>query len=43
MEHILAVANEEGFVRLYNTESQANKKKCVKGKPRSKFFVLALL
>jgi hypothetical protein len=32
MEHILAVANEEGFVRLYNTESQTSKKKCFKGK-----------
>ncbi|XP_007185043.1 denticleless protein homolog isoform X1 [Balaenoptera acutorostrata] len=30
MEHILAVANEEGFVRLYNTESQTSRKKCVK-------------
>ncbi|ELV12943.1 Denticleless protein like protein [Tupaia chinensis] len=30
MEHILAVANEEGFVRLYNTESQAYRKKCFK-------------
>uniref|UniRef100_A0A5F9DIZ0 Denticleless E3 ubiquitin n=1 Tax=Oryctolagus cuniculus TaxID=9986 RepID=A0A5F9DIZ0_RABIT len=30
MEHILAVANEEGFVRLYNTESQTLKKKCFK-------------
>ncbi|EPY74277.1 denticleless protein isoform 2-like protein [Camelus ferus] len=30
MEHILAVANEEGFVRLYNTESQTGRKKCVK-------------
>ncbi|XP_012870723.1 PREDICTED: denticleless protein homolog isoform X1 [Dipodomys ordii] len=30
MEHILAVANEEGFVRLYNTESQISKKKCCK-------------
>uniref|UniRef100_A0A8C3WB44 Denticleless protein homolog n=1 Tax=Catagonus wagneri TaxID=51154 RepID=A0A8C3WB44_9CETA len=30
MEHILAVANEEGFVRLYNTESQAGRKKCIK-------------
>ncbi|KAM5144032.1 denticleless protein homolog isoform 2-T3 [Callospermophilus lateralis] len=30
MEHILAVANEEGFVRLYNTESQTSKKKCFK-------------
>lgn len=32
MKHILAVANEEGFVRLYNTESQTYRKKCVKGK-----------
>uniref|UniRef100_H0WFP0 Denticleless protein homolog n=2 Tax=Otolemur garnettii TaxID=30611 RepID=H0WFP0_OTOGA len=30
MEHILAVANEEGFVRLYNTESQTCRKKCFK-------------
>ncbi|XP_036058614.1 denticleless protein homolog isoform X2 [Onychomys torridus] len=30
MEHILAVANEEGFVRLYNTESQSSKKTCFK-------------
>uniref|UniRef100_A0A0P6JAI6 Denticleless protein homolog n=1 Tax=Heterocephalus glaber TaxID=10181 RepID=A0A0P6JAI6_HETGA len=30
MEHILAVANEEGFVRLYNTESQSSRKKCFK-------------
>nr|KAF6413122.1 denticleless E3 ubiquitin protein ligase-like protein [Molossus molossus] len=30
MKHILAVANEEGFVRLYNTESQSYRKKCVK-------------
>uniref|UniRef100_F1S2V6 Denticleless protein homolog n=1 Tax=Sus scrofa TaxID=9823 RepID=F1S2V6_PIG len=30
MEHILAVANEEGFVRLYNTESQTGRKKCIK-------------
>ncbi|XP_054418791.1 denticleless protein homolog isoform X2 [Pteronotus mesoamericanus] len=30
MKHILAVANEEGFVRLYNTESQTYRKKCVK-------------
>uniref|UniRef100_A0A8C6ICF8 Denticleless protein homolog n=1 Tax=Mus spicilegus TaxID=10103 RepID=A0A8C6ICF8_MUSSI len=30
MEHILAVANEEGFVRLYNTESQTSKKTCFK-------------
>ncbi|XP_004578722.2 denticleless protein homolog isoform X2 [Ochotona princeps] len=30
MEHILAVANEEGFVRLYDTESQTLKKKCFK-------------
>ncbi|XP_077013862.1 denticleless protein homolog isoform X1 [Tamandua tetradactyla] len=30
MEHILAVANEEGFVRLYDTESQTFKKKCFK-------------
>ncbi|XP_055966750.1 denticleless protein homolog [Sorex fumeus] len=30
MEHILAVANEEGFVRLYNTESQSSRKKCIK-------------
>uniref|UniRef100_A0A2K5EKA0 Denticleless protein homolog n=1 Tax=Aotus nancymaae TaxID=37293 RepID=A0A2K5EKA0_AOTNA len=30
MEHILAVANEEGFVRLYNTESQTFRKKCFK-------------
>ncbi|XP_062971248.1 denticleless protein homolog isoform X2 [Cynocephalus volans] len=30
MEHILAVANEEGFVRLYNTESQTYRKKCFK-------------
>ncbi|XP_072503993.1 denticleless protein homolog isoform X2 [Notamacropus eugenii] len=27
LEHILAVANEEGFVRLYNTESRACRKK----------------
>ncbi|XP_043861267.1 denticleless protein homolog isoform X3 [Dromiciops gliroides] len=27
LEHILAVANEEGFVRLYNTESRTCKKK----------------
>lgn len=38
MKHILAVANEEGFVRLYNTESQTYRKKCVKGKSRSKIF-----
>uniref|UniRef100_G7NUM1 Denticleless E3 ubiquitin n=1 Tax=Macaca fascicularis TaxID=9541 RepID=G7NUM1_MACFA len=30
MEHVLAVANEEGFVRLYNTESQTFRKKCFK-------------
>ncbi|KAI2521370.1 denticleless E3 ubiquitin protein ligase homolog [Homo sapiens] len=30
MEHVLAVANEEGFVRLYNTESQSFRKKCFK-------------
>ncbi|XP_037351528.1 denticleless protein homolog isoform X1 [Talpa occidentalis] len=30
MEHILAVANEEGFVRLYDTGSNTTKKKCVK-------------
>nr|KAF6315978.1 denticleless E3 ubiquitin protein ligase-like protein [Pipistrellus kuhlii] len=30
MKHILAVANEEGFVRLYNTESQTYRKTCVK-------------
>lgn len=42
MKHILAVANEEGFVRLYNTESQTYRKKCVKGKSRSKTFVLTL-
>ena len=43
MEHILAVANEEGFVRLYNTESQTSRKKCIKGKSRSKIFVLIFL
>lgn len=43
MKHILAVANEEGFVRLYNTESQTYRKKCVKGKSRSKIFVLTFL
>lgn len=43
MEHILAVANEEGFVRLYNTESQTSKKKCIKGKSWSKIFVLTFL
>lgn len=42
MEHILAVANEEGFVRLYNTESQTGRKKCIKGKLRSNIFVLTL-
>ena len=40
MEHVLAVANEEGFVRLYNTESQSFRKKCFKGKSRSTIFVL---
>ncbi|XP_006888072.1 PREDICTED: denticleless protein homolog [Elephantulus edwardii] len=30
MEHILAVANEEGFVRLYDTKSPTCKKKCFK-------------
>ncbi|KAM6218377.1 denticleless protein homolog isoform 2-T2 [Rhynchocyon petersi] len=30
MEHVLAVANEEGFVRLYDTKSQTCKKKCFK-------------
>ncbi|XP_006834259.1 PREDICTED: denticleless protein homolog [Chrysochloris asiatica] len=30
MEHVLAVANEEGFVRLYNTKSQACRKTCFK-------------
>ncbi|XP_004387594.1 denticleless protein homolog [Trichechus manatus latirostris] len=30
MEHILAVANEEGFVRLYDTKSQTCRKKCFK-------------
>ncbi|XP_049724487.1 denticleless protein homolog isoform X1 [Elephas maximus indicus] len=30
MEHILAVANEEGFVRLYNTKSQTGRKTCFK-------------
>lgn len=30
MGHILAVANEEGFLRLYDTESHSNRKKCIK-------------
>nr|XP_044986697.1 denticleless protein homolog isoform X2 [Jaculus jaculus] len=30
MEHVLAVANEEGFVRLYDTELQTSKNKCFK-------------
>lgn len=30
MELILAVANEEGLVRLYDAESQTLKKKCFK-------------
>ncbi|XP_075386214.1 denticleless protein homolog [Tenrec ecaudatus] len=30
MEHVLAVANEEGIVRLYNTKSQTCKNKCFK-------------
>lgn len=32
LEHILAVANEEGFVRLYDTEAQTPSKLIFKGK-----------
>lgn len=32
LEHVLAVANEEGFVRLYDTEAQTTSKLIVKGK-----------
>lgn len=32
LEHILAVANEEGFVRLYDTEAQTTSKLIFKGK-----------
>lgn len=31
-EHVLAVANEEGFVRLYDTEAQNTTKLISKGK-----------
>lgn len=31
-EHILAVANEEGFVRLYDTEAQTTSKVIFRGK-----------
>lgn len=32
LEHVLAVANEEGFVRLYDTEAQTTSKLIFKGK-----------
>lgn len=32
LEHVLAVANEEGFVRLYDTEAQTPIKLIFKGK-----------
>lgn len=31
LEHVLAVANEEGFVRLYDTEAQTTSKLIFKG------------